>query len=49
MGTASPATQTLRRALVRWVARARAAGLDDDSITALFEVTLRDGASEGVA
>jgi GntR family transcriptional regulator len=49
LATAPPATQALRRALVRWLARARAAGLDDDSITALFEVTLRDDASEGVA
>jgi GntR family transcriptional regulator len=49
LGGAPLATQSLRPGLVRWLARARAAGLDDDSIVALFEVTLRADASEGVA
>jgi GntR family transcriptional regulator len=49
LGSAPLAAQSLRPGLVRWLARARAAGLDDDSIVALFEVTLRGGASEGVA
>src|SRR3954466_3969182 len=49
LGAAPLATQSLRPGLVRWLARARAAGLDDDSIVALFEVTLRGDASEGVA
>ena len=31
----------LRTALARWVARARAAGLDDDGINALFADTVR--------
>jgi hypothetical protein len=31
----------LRSALEKWVARARAAGLDDDNIAALFSETVR--------
>ena len=38
----------LRRELGRWMARARSAGLDDESIEALFMTTFRS-ASEGVA
>jgi GntR family transcriptional regulator len=39
----------LRGELDRWLARARAGGLDDDSIAALFESTLRASAGEDVA
>jgi GntR family transcriptional regulator len=39
----------LRRELVRWVARAREAGLDDDEIHALIQTTLRSLEGEGVA
>jgi GntR family transcriptional regulator len=38
----------LRRDLQRWLAKARLAGLDDESIEALFASTFR-GAQEGVA
>jgi GntR family transcriptional regulator len=34
--------QSLRRALARWVRDARRAGLDDEAIDTLVEVTLRD-------
>ncbi len=39
----------LRKDLSRWLARARQAGLDDDSIAAVFESTFRSGLNEGVA
>ena len=39
----------LRRELVRWLAKARDAGLDDDSIEALFGDTFRSSAAENVA
>ena len=39
----------LRRDLQRWLSRARGAGLDDESIEALFATTFRSGAEEGVA
>jgi GntR family transcriptional regulator len=39
----------LRRDLVRWFAKARRVGLDDDSIRALFEETFRGRMTEGVA
>ena len=39
----------LRTALQRWVTRARAAGLDDDNIAALFADTLRPPAVSRVA
>ncbi len=39
----------LRKDLSGWMAKARSAGLDDDSISALFESTLRSGVNEGVA
>jgi GntR family transcriptional regulator len=42
------AHKALRADLARWFAKARRAGLDDDSIAALFDSTFR-GASEGVA
>jgi GntR family transcriptional regulator len=39
----------LRSSLVRWVGRARAAGLDDDSIHALFSETVRPSTVSRVA
>ena len=39
----------LRHDLQRWLARARRAGLDDESIEALFVSTFRSGAEEGIA
>lgn len=39
----------LRRELTRWLAKARQAGLDDESIEALFRDTFRSTAAEGVA
>ena len=42
------AHEPLRRDLERWLAQARAAGLDDDSIEALFRSTFR-AAHRGVA
>jgi len=39
----------LRSELIRWLAKARRAGLDDASITALFESTFRASSEEGVA
>ncbi|HZU13952.1 MAG TPA: GntR family transcriptional regulator [Chloroflexota bacterium] len=39
----------LRRSLDRWLKEALAAGLDEESITALFVDTLRHAAEEGVA
>jgi GntR family transcriptional regulator len=39
----------LRRDLVRWLDKARRAGLDDDSIDALFGDTFRGRAQEGAA
>jgi GntR family transcriptional regulator len=39
----------LRTALVRWVGRARAAGLDDENIGALFADTVRPPAARRVA
>jgi GntR family transcriptional regulator len=43
------AHKALRADLARWLDKARRAGLDDDSIAALFESTFRTSASEGVA
>ena len=44
----SPAASgPLRRELVRWVAKARRAGLDDDDILALLEESFRDADSRG--
>ena len=42
------AHEPLRRDLQRWLSKARLAGLDDESIEALFVSTFR-GAQEGVA
>ncbi len=39
----------LRRALLTWLVSARRAGLDDASIDALVETTLRDARQDGVA
>ena len=39
----------LRRELARWIDKARGAGLDDDSIDALFDDTLRSATGEEVA
>jgi len=39
----------LRRELVQWLVAARRAGLDDESIAALFESAFRDAAGEDVA
>src|SRR4051812_11887340 len=36
----------LRQELSRWVGRARSAGLDEESIEALFRATLRDAVEE---
>jgi GntR family transcriptional regulator len=39
----------LRQDLRRWLAKARRAGLDDESIEALFQTTFRDAAAEDIA
>ena len=39
----------LRRDLQRWVAKARRAGLDDESIEALFDSTFRSASEEDIA
>jgi len=39
----------LRRDLRRWLAKARRAGLDDESIEALFQTTFRTAAQEDIA
>jgi GntR family transcriptional regulator len=47
---ASPAAQgPLRRELERWLAKARQAGLDDESIEALFRNAFRASSEEGAA
>ena len=43
------AHEALRSDLVDWLTKARRAGLDDDSIAALFDSTFRSAAEEGVA
>ena len=47
-GSSLAAHKALRADLARWFGKARRAGLDDDSIAALFESTFR-AAAEGVA
>ncbi len=47
--TSISAHKTLRADLVRWLTKARRAGLEDDSIAALFESTFRASSEEGVA
>jgi GntR family transcriptional regulator len=39
----------LRQALLGWLVKARRAGLDEESIEALFQDTFRSSAEEGVA
>lgn len=39
----------LRTDLQRWLTKARKAGLDDDSIEALFQTTFRSAAQKGIA
>lgn len=39
----------LRRDLLRWLRRAKEAGLDEDEITALIQTTVRSAAGEDVA
>ncbi len=39
----------LRTDLQRWLSKARKAGLDDDSIEALFQTTFRSAAQKGIA
>ena len=39
----------LRRELRRWLAKARRAGLDDESIEALFASTFRSASEENIA
>ncbi len=47
LGAASPAEYgPLRRDLERWLARARQAGLDDESIEALYRDTIRAATKE---
>ena len=43
------AHEPLRRDLQRWVAKARRAGLDDESIEALFDSTFRSASEEDIA
>jgi DNA-binding transcriptional regulator YhcF (GntR family) len=50
LGVASLAAHgPLRRELQRWLAKARGAGLDDESIEALFTSTFRSAAEEDIA
>jgi GntR family transcriptional regulator len=47
LGASSPASlAALRRSLVRWIESAREAGLDEESILALFTSTFRDAQQE---
>jgi GntR family transcriptional regulator len=48
-GDAVASHKRLQTELRRWLRKARAAGLDDDSITALFETTVRASTAEEVA
>jgi GntR family transcriptional regulator len=43
------AHEPLRRDLARWLAKARRAGLDDESIEALFAATFRASAAQDIA
>jgi GntR family transcriptional regulator len=45
-GSSLAAHKKLQAELVRWLGRARGAGLDDDSIAALFETTFHTARSE---
>jgi GntR family transcriptional regulator len=48
-GPPSPALGTLRRTLDRWLDDAFAAGLDVDSVAALFETSLGEAQARGAA
>jgi GntR family transcriptional regulator len=48
-GASLAAHGPLREQLRRWLAKARRAGLDDESIEALFQVTFRSAAEEDIA
>jgi GntR family transcriptional regulator len=48
-GNSLAAHGPLRRQLQGWLARARRAGLDDESIEALFQSTFRSAAEEDIA
>ena len=48
-GPSLAAQRAVRKDLERCLAKARLAGLDDDSITAVFEDTLRSGRAKGAA
>jgi GntR family transcriptional regulator len=48
-GTSLAAHGPLRRELERWLAKARKAGLDDESIEALFATTFRSSAERDIA
>ena len=48
-GDSLAAHEPLRRDLERWLARARAAGVDDESIEALFRSAFRSAQQRGVA
>ncbi len=48
-GASIAAHAPLRRDLQRWLAKARAAGLDEESIEALFITTFRAAAEEDIA
>jgi GntR family transcriptional regulator len=48
-GATLAAHEPLRQDLRRWLRKARLAGLDDETIEALFRATFRDAAREDVA
>jgi len=48
-GLSLAAQEPLRRDLRRWLGKARSAGLDDESIEALFASTFHDAAQEDIA
>jgi GntR family transcriptional regulator len=48
-GASLAAHGPLRDELLRWLAKARLAGLDDESIEALFQATFRSAAEEDIA
>jgi GntR family transcriptional regulator len=48
-GPALASQVELRRELLAWLGRARAAGLETEDVVALFETTLRASSEEGVA
>ncbi len=48
-GSSLAAHEPLRRDLARWLAKARRAGLDEESIEALFTATFRASADQDIA